>query len=174
MFDLNLVVKSSTDKWPTINTSSLIKAGVLKKVPAVGTKIELGFVNAGGVHFVQDFYATRSGTTLAANKGYNFYLLDLPSLGNPTVVGCTGLACKAVGRSATVAAKKRSAPKAVAAPVRSSSKKKATAPAKTYGKLEISLNELKLALREGSTAGAAFRLDVSVDTVRRAKAFFGI
>jgi hypothetical protein len=92
MLQIKMVSRSEHDTKPTINTNDLIKAGFLKSKPSDGSVVELKLVNSGGIVAVQDFVASRNGSTLYAKNGFNDYLFGLPSVGNPIHVGCVGLA----------------------------------------------------------------------------------
>jgi hypothetical protein len=91
MFNLKLTAKSQKDRKPTINTRDLLNAGLISKLPENGEKIELKLVNSGDIVATQDFYASRDGNTLYAKEGWNDYLFDLPSVGNPVYIKCAGV-----------------------------------------------------------------------------------
>ncbi len=154
MINLKLTSKGAGDDAqgkPSLTTKQLLDAGLLKKAPKAGDKVELKLVNSAGIVAVQDFYASRGGDTLYAKEGFNDYLFDTPSRGNPVTVGCCGV----VQSSGSTGRQPVDTGRGNAITTRVSDR-------------PTSLSALKRLVSEyGTKVAAATSLGISVDTLRR-------
>lgn len=140
----------SRDTTPTVNTSALIKAGLLRKRDIKqGEVFRLKLVNKAGIVAETDFTVNRAdGTTMKANR-WNSHLFEMPRNGAPVSYGvCAVYKVPKV----EVTSKANGAPDGH------------SESAQRLCRL-AALN--KLLSRYGTKVAAAFALGISVDTLRR-------